>query len=184
MLRTHHAVALLSIALIASCVCAQEIVEPELLFRASFDRLTANADFAAGNPESTLTESLELRARPGVVGNAFDLFNATPGAAVLGGVIGYGAFRVVDIVFLKLRGVEGLGQGDAKLLAAIGAWFGWPVLPPVVFLAAIMALIGVGISALRGASIGRETPIPFGPALAAAGAAAMIAHGMRLPFFS
>lgn len=120
----------------------------------------------------------------GVLANALDLFNATPGAAVLGGIIGYGAFRLVDAVFLKLRGVEGLGQGDAKLLAAIGAWFGWLILPPVVFLAAVMALLGVGVAALRGAHVDKETPIPFGPALAAAGAAAMIAHGLRAPFFS
>lgn len=120
----------------------------------------------------------------GVVANALDLFNAAPGAAILGAIVGYGAFRVVDMIFLRLRGIEGLGQGDAKLLGAIGAWFGWPVLPPVVFLAAIMALIGVGLAALRGAHIGRETPIPFGPALAAAGAAAMIAHGLNLPYFS
>ncbi|MFC2953326.1 prepilin peptidase [Marinicaulis aureus] len=120
----------------------------------------------------------------GIIANAFDLFNATLGGAVLGVIIGYGAFRLVDIVFLKLRGIEGLGQGDAKLLAAIGAWFGWPVLPPVVFLAAIFALIGVGIASLRGAKIGKETPVPFGPALAAAAASAMIAHGLRLPYFA
>lgn len=120
----------------------------------------------------------------GIVANAFDLFNAALGTAVLGVVIGYGAFRLVDMVFLRLRGIEGLGQGDAKLLAAIGAWFGWPVLPPVVFLAAILALGAIGIAALRGAKIERETPIPFGPALAAAGALAMIANGLSLPYFS
>ncbi len=120
----------------------------------------------------------------GIIANAFDFLNATLGGAVLGVIIGYGAFRLIDIVFLKLRGVEGLGQGDAKLLAAIGAWFGWPVLPPVVFLAAILALAGVGVAYMRGATIGKETPIPFGPALAAAGAVAMVAHGLRLPYFA
>ena len=120
----------------------------------------------------------------GIIANAFDLFNAALGGAVLGVVIGYGAFRLVDMVFLRLRGIEGLGQGDAKLLAAIGAWFGWPILPPVVFLAAILALIGVGVAALRGLKIGKETPVPFGPALAAAGALAMIANGLNLPYFS
>ncbi|WP_428409162.1 prepilin peptidase [Hyphococcus sp.] len=120
----------------------------------------------------------------GIIVNALDLLNSAPGAAVLGAIIGYGAFRLVDMIFLRLRGIEGLGQGDAKLLAAFGAWFGWPVLPSIVFLAAIMALIGVGIAAWGGAKIGRETPVPFGPALAAAGAAAMIGHGLNLPYFS
>lgn len=120
----------------------------------------------------------------GIIANAFDFMNASLGGAVLGVIIGYGAFRLVDFAFLRLRGVEGLGQGDAKLLAAIGAWFGWPVLPPVVFLAAILALIGVGVASFGGAKISKETPVPFGPALAAAGAFAMIAHGLRRPYFA
>ncbi len=76
MLRIRHALIVLSVAIIACCACAQGAnaqIEPELLFRASFDRLTANADFAGGSPEATLTESLELRARPGVVGHALVL---------------------------------------------------------------------------------------------------------------
>lgn len=105
-------------------------------------------------------------------------------ASALGAVIGYGAFRLVDLAFQRVRGMEGLGQGDAKLLAAIGAWLGWAALPPAVFLAALLALAGVAAAALTGAKIGRETPVPFGPALAAAGALAMIAHGLRLPFFA
>jgi leader peptidase (prepilin peptidase) / N-methyltransferase len=104
--------------------------------------------------------------------------------ALLGAAIGYGAFRLVDLAFTRLRGYEGLGQGDAKLLAAIGAWLGWAALPPVVFLAALLALAGVAAAALGGVKVGRETPVPFGPALAGAGAAAMIAHGLRLPFFA
>jgi leader peptidase (prepilin peptidase)/N-methyltransferase len=138
-------------------------------------------DFETGYLPDTLTIPL---IGLGICVNAFDLFNATPGAAVLGAIIGYGAFRLIDFVFLRLRGVEGLGQGDAKLLAAIGAWLGWTALAPVVFLAAIMALIGVAIAALGGAKFARETPIPFGPALALAGALAMIAHGLAAPFFS
>ncbi|GJL90713.1 prepilin peptidase [Hyphococcus sp.] len=137
-------------------------------------------DFETGFLPDALTIPLLVL---GICANSFGLFNATPGAAVLGAVIGYVAFRLIDIIFLRLRDVEGLGQGDAKLLAAIGAWLGWTALPPVVFLAAITALIGVGAASLRGVKIKQDTPIPFGPALAAAGALAMAAHGLRLPFF-
>lgn len=115
--------------------------------------------------------------------NAFSLF-APLAASALGAVIGYGAFRLIDLAFHRLRGIEGLGQGDSKLLAALGAWLGWTALPPAVFLAALLALAGVAAAALGGEKVGRETPVPFGPALATAGALAMIAHGLLLPFFS
>jgi leader peptidase (prepilin peptidase)/N-methyltransferase len=137
-------------------------------------------DYETGYLPDALTIPLIIL---GILANVFDLFNATPGAAVVGMVVGFGAFRLVDVAFKRLRGMEGLGQGDAKLLAAIGAWFGWAALPPVVFLAALLALAGAGAAALKGAKIEKETPVPFGPALAAAGALAMIAHGLRLPFF-
>ena len=118
----------------------------------------------------------------GVVLNAFSTF-ASPGAAILGAVIGYGAFWLIDLVFQRLRGVQGLGLGDAKLLAGIGAWLGWTVLPPVVFLAALLGLFSAGLMAVGGSKVTRETSIPFGPALAASGSLALIAHGLRLPFF-
>lgn len=137
-------------------------------------------DFETGYLPDALTIPLVFL---GVLANAFDLFNGTPGAAVIGMVAGFAAFRLVDLAFRRLRGMEGLGQGDAKLLAALGAWFGWAVLPPIVFLAALVALIGVGAAALQGAKIDKATPVPFGPALVTAGALAMIAHGLRLPLF-
>ncbi len=118
----------------------------------------------------------------GLAANAFAQFTPIAGA-LLGAVIGYGAFRLIDMAFTRLRGVEGLGQGDAKLLAALGAWLGWAALAPVVFLAALLGLAGAGAAALGGAKLERETPVAFGPALAAAGALAMIARGLRLPFF-
>lgn len=119
----------------------------------------------------------------GLGANAFSLFTPIVNAS-LGAVIGYAVFRLIDIVFLRLRGVEGLGQGDAKLLAAIGAWLGWAALPTVVFLAALIALLGVLVQSISGAKIARDTAIAFGPALAAAGAVALIARGLALPFFA
>lgn len=138
-------------------------------------------DFETGYLPDALTLPLLLL---GVIASAVGVFNVSLFESVLGALIGYGAFRLIDFIFLRLRGVEGLGQGDAKLLAAIGAWLGWAALPPVVFLAALLALAGVAAAALGGVKVGRETPVPFGPALAGAGAAAMIAHGLRLPFFA
>lgn len=137
-------------------------------------------DFETGYLPDALTFPLLAL---GLIANGFGLF-ATLASAVIGAVIGYGAFRLIDLLFLRLRGMEGLGQGDAKLLAAIGAWLGWAALPPVVFLAALLALAGVFFARLRGVDIDRETPVPFGPALAAAGALALIAHGLALPYFA
>lgn len=98
------------------------------------------------------------------------------GSALIGAIGGYAVFWLISYVFKKFRNVDGLGGGDAKLLAALGAWLGWPMLAPLVFVAAILALAGAGLSLIRGASITRSTEIAFGPYLATAGAALIIAE--------
>ncbi len=118
----------------------------------------------------------------GLAVNAFGMFAALPHAAI-GAVAGFVSFFLIGEAFRRLRGVDGLGQGDAKLLAAIGAWAGWPALAPAVFAAAIFALIVVAAMKLAGRAISRETPIPFGPALAMAAAMTMIALGLDLPSY-
>lgn len=95
--------------------------------------------------------------------------------ALIGAVAGFAAFWLIGALFKRLRGIDGLGLGDAKLLAAFGAWLGWQALAPVVFVGAAAALIGVGAAKLAGKPISRETQLPFGPALAAAGAFVMVA---------
>jgi len=117
----------------------------------------------------------------GLAANSFKLFTSSPVAAVLGAVVGYGVFRGLDFVFRRYRGIEGLGQGDAKLLAAFGAWFGLAALPLIVFIATAMALFGVLIAKVTGEKVARDTEIPFGPALAAAGALAMVVFGLGAP---
>jgi leader peptidase (prepilin peptidase)/N-methyltransferase len=74
---------------------------------------------------------------------------------------------------LLVTGKEGMGYGDFKLLALLGAWLGWQMLPLVVLLAAGVGAI-VGISMILLKRLQRETPIPFGPYLAAAGWIAMM----------
>jgi len=86
----------------------------------------------------------------------------------LGAVAGYGGFRLLGLIYRLIRKREGLGQGDAKLLAAAGAWLGLVALPQVVLLAAILGLGTVLLARLRGADLSAATRLPFGPALAAA----------------
>jgi leader peptidase (prepilin peptidase)/N-methyltransferase len=90
------------------------------------------------------------------------------GAAVIGAVAGYLALWLVYWAFKLATGKEGMGHGDFKLLAAIGAWLGWQKLPLVILLASVVGA-AVGIALIVFARRGREKPIPFGPYLAAAG---------------
>ena len=94
--------------------------------------------------------------------------------AVIGAAVGFLAFWIIGIAFHRIRGIEGLGLGDAKLLSAIGAWLGWQALAPVVLAAALIGLTGVFAMRLRGKEINATTPIPFGPALCASGALILI----------
>jgi len=94
--------------------------------------------------------------------------------ALIGAGAGYVAFRAIAFAFHRLRNYEGLGQGDAKLLAAIGAWGGWMILPGVVLAASIMTLLAVGLSRLWGRSVHVKMEIPFGPGLCAAGFGALV----------
>ena len=99
--------------------------------------------------------------------NVFGVF-ADLQSAVIGAVAGYLALWTVFHLFRLATGKEGMGYGDFKLLAAIGAWFGWQVLPTVILLASgVGAILGLVLIALR--TMGREVPIAFGPFLAAAG---------------
>ncbi len=90
--------------------------------------------------------------------------------AVIGAIAGYGTLALLAFTYRRFRGRDGLGGGDAKLLGALGAWSGWMALPLILMLAAFMALIWIGLLALRGRQITATTPLPFGPALALAGA--------------
>jgi leader peptidase (prepilin peptidase)/N-methyltransferase len=93
-------------------------------------------------------------------------------SAIVGAVAGYLALWFIYWLFKFVTGKEGMGYGDFKLLAAIGAWFGWQVLPAVILLSSLLgAVVGVGLIFLMKRS--REIPMPFGPFLAIGGFAAL-----------
>lgn len=90
--------------------------------------------------------------------------------AVLGAIAGYSAFAAVYWGYWFIRHREGLGYGDVKLLAALGAWHGWPQLPRLVMLASVLALLAFTLQAAHTRSLQAiKNPLPFGPFLAAAG---------------
>ena len=85
---------------------------------------------------------------------------------VLGATIGWAALHGLGTAYRRLRGYHGLGAGDAKLLAAGGAWLGWQALPTVLLLAALAGLSFAIVLRLRDGALGWTSPIAFGPWLA------------------
>ncbi len=94
------------------------------------------------------------------------------GSAVIGAIAGYLALWSVYWLFKLATGKEGMGYGDFKLLAAIGAWLGWKLLPLVILLSSLVGAV-VGIALIVAARHGRNVPIPFGPYLAGGGLIAL-----------
>ena len=87
---------------------------------------------------------------------------------VIGAMAGYAVLWTVSHGFKLLTGRVGMGYGDFKLLALLGAWLGWHALPAILMLASLAGAIA-GIALVAGGRASRETPLPFGPYLAAAG---------------
>ncbi len=93
--------------------------------------------------------------------------------AVIGAMAGYLSLWSVFWLFKLVTGKEGMGYGDFKLLAALGAWLGWQALPLIILLSSLVgAVVGLGLVFAR--RHGRDVPIPFGPYLAAAGWIALL----------
>jgi leader peptidase (prepilin peptidase) / N-methyltransferase len=93
--------------------------------------------------------------------------------AVVGAAAGYLSLWSIYWLFKLVTGKEGMGYGDFKLLAALGAWLGWKMLPVIILLSSLVGAI-VGVSLILFARHGRNNPIPFGPYLAAAGMIALL----------
>ncbi len=107
----------------------------------------------------------------GLLLNLNDVFTSLPNA-VIGAMGGYLVLWCVYWAFKLITGKEGMGYGDFKLLAAIGAWLGWNMLPLVILLSSIVGAV-VGIVLIVAARHGRNVPIPFGPYLAGGGLIAL-----------
>lgn len=107
----------------------------------------------------------------GLLLNAFGVFTDLR-SAVFGAAGGYLALWLVFWGFKLATGKDGMGYGDFKLLAALGAWLGWQMLPLTILLSSFVGAV-IGLSLMMFARHGRNVPIPFGPYLAIAGIIAM-----------
>ena len=107
----------------------------------------------------------------GLLFNLFGVF-ASLHSAVLGAIFGYLALWGVYWLFKLVTDKEGMGYGDFKLLAALGAWMGWQMLPLIIILSSLVGAV-VGITLIVVAKHGRSVPIPFGPYLAGGGLIAL-----------
>ncbi len=107
----------------------------------------------------------------GLLVNLDGMFVPLP-AAVIGAVAGYLTLWSIYWLFKLIRGKEGMGYGDFKLLAALGAWLGWQMLPVIVLLSSVVgATIGICLIVFKGRD--HNIPLAFGPYLAIAGAIAL-----------
>ncbi len=108
----------------------------------------------------------------GLLCNLNGLYTTLPNA-VIGVMAGYLLLWGVYWLFKLTTGKEGMGYGDFKLLAALGAWMGWQMLPLIILLSSAVGAI-IGISLILFAKHGRNIPIPFGPYLAGGGLIALL----------
>jgi leader peptidase (prepilin peptidase) / N-methyltransferase len=103
----------------------------------------------------------------GLICNSFNIFTDLH-SAVFGAIAGYLSLWCVFWLFKVLTGKEGMGYGDFKLLAVLGAFFGWQALPVIILLSSVVGAV-VGIAGILILGRDKNIPIPFGPYLAAAG---------------
>jgi leader peptidase (prepilin peptidase)/N-methyltransferase len=88
--------------------------------------------------------------------------------SIIGAAAGYLVLWSVYKAFKAVTGKEGMGYGDFKLLAMLGAWMGWAALPAIILLSSLVGTV-IGVSIIAVTDRDKSIPIPFGPYLAAAG---------------
>lgn len=105
----------------------------------------------------------------GLVGNSFSFIDwTTPLSAWVGAAVGWGSIYILNWVYRFLKGIDGIGMGDAKLLAALGAFLGWELLPYILIIASCSGLIG-GYVWLKLHKQDYAQAFPFGPFIALGG---------------
>ncbi len=97
---------------------------------------------------------------------AYLLHRADFAGHLIGGFAGFALLWVISCTYTKLRGREGLGGGDAKMLGGIGLWLGWAALPFVLLGASTIGLAAIGVMAYRGRTIDAQTRLPLGSLMA------------------
>ncbi|TFY94916.1 prepilin peptidase [Pseudomonas nabeulensis] len=117
----------------------------------------------------------------GLIVNGFGLLTTLPDA-LWGAVIGYMSLWSVFWLFKLLTGKDGMGHGDFKLMALLGAWGGWQILPMTLLMASLVGVI-VGLVLMRVRKTHASTPMPFGPYLAIAGWIALLWGGQITDFY-
>lgn len=152
---------------LAIAVWAASVVSPGVLWPSCLLGWTLLALAAMDARTMTLSDTLTLPLM--IAGLVFSLFNGKSAFvdALLGAAIGFLAFVAIAWIYRKLRRRDGLGLGDAKLLAASGAWTGWAALPSVVGISAMFGLAAAVLIA-RNTRISADVAIPYGPFICAA----------------
>lgn len=165
---------LLTCALFAACAVRFGATPLALMAMGLSATLVALAwiDFESTLLPDVLTQPLVWA---GLLVNLFDAFTSVK-MAVVGAVAGYVFLWVIFHVFRWLTGREGMGHGDFKLLAALGAWFGIGALPMVLLSASLVGVLVGGALTLSGRA-SRGQPLPFGPYLALAGLVMLLLGG-------
>lgn len=109
----------------------------------------------------------------GLLASALDWTGVSVINAIFGALAGYLSLWFITKIFYLLTGKQGMGNGDFKLYAALGVWFGWQALVPIILMASLAgAVIGIGLKIMR--KEGMDVPMPFGPFLAIAGFVMML----------
>ncbi len=109
----------------------------------------------------------------GLVASALQWTNVSLNVALWGAVAGYVSLWLIYWTFKLITGKEGMGYGDFKLFAALGAWFGWQALVPIILMASVIGAI-VGIAMKFSSGLREGGYVPFGPFLAGSGLTAMV----------